>query len=129
VDAESLKKSLEPRNSELVSLQQNPVDIVWGKDRPIHPRNKVFVLDVKYAGETFQSKLGRLREEIKKKNAVASVVTLLDEVAWLFNLRGTDIDFNPVFFAYAVVTPTEALLFINGAQVEGDVKAFLGSDV
>ncbi|KAJ8595569.1 Creatinase/aminopeptidase [Rhizopogon salebrosus TDB-379] len=130
LDAGSLKKSLELRNSELVSLQQNPVDIVWGKDRPIHPRNKVFSLDVKYAaGETFQSKLRRLREEIKKKNAVASVVTLLDEVAWLFNLRGTDIDFNPVFFAYAVVTPTEALLFINGTQVEDDVKAFLGSDV
>ncbi|OAX39695.1 Creatinase/aminopeptidase [Rhizopogon vinicolor AM-OR11-026] len=128
-DAESLQMSLEPRNSELVSLQQNPVDIVWGKDRPIRPRNKVFPLDVKYAGETFQSKLGRLREEIQKKNAVASVVTLLDEVAWLFNLRGTDIDFNPVFFAYAVVTPTEALLFVNDVQVQDDVKALLGSDV
>jgi hypothetical protein len=53
------------------------------------------------AGETFQSKLRRLREEIKKKNAVASVVTLLDEVAWLFNLRGTDIDFNPGNFRHS----------------------------
>ncbi|KAG1741526.1 peptidase M24, structural domain-containing protein [Suillus paluster] len=130
VDAESLKESLEPRGSELVSLQQNPVDVVWGKDRPTRPQNSVFPLDVKYAaGETSQSKLKRLREEITKKNAVASVVTLLDEVAWLFNLRGTDIDFNPVFFAYAVVTPTEALLFINGAQLQDSVKTFLGSDV
>ncbi|KAG0707891.1 peptidase M24, structural domain-containing protein [Suillus ampliporus] len=129
VEAESLKKSLEPRGSELISLQQNPVDIVWGKDRPTRPQNSVFPLDVKYAGEAFQSKLKRLREEITKKNAVASVVTLLDEVAWLFNLRGTDIDFNPVFFAYAVVTPTKALLFINDAQVQDSVKTFLGSDV
>ncbi|KIK37660.1 hypothetical protein CY34DRAFT_810121 [Suillus luteus UH-Slu-Lm8-n1] len=125
-DAESLKKSLEPRGSVLVSLQKNPVDIVWGKDRPPCPHNDVFPLDVKYAGETFQSKLQRLREEIKKKKAVASVITLLDEVAWLFNLRGTDIDFNPVFFAYAVVTPTEAILFMNDAQ---DQQTFLGSDV
>jgi Xaa-Pro aminopeptidase len=128
-DAESLKKSLEPRGSELVSLQQNPVDIVWGKDRPPCPHNDVFPLDVKYTGETFQSKLQRLREEITKKKAVASVVTLLDEVAWLFNLRGTDIDFNPVFFAYAVVTPTEAILFMNDAQDQHNIKTFLGSDV
>ncbi|KAG1738708.1 peptidase M24, structural domain-containing protein [Suillus lakei] len=129
VDAESLKKSLEPRGSELVSLQQNPVDIVWGEDRPPCPHNSVFSLDVKYAGETFQSKLQRLREEMTKKHAVASVVTLLDEVAWLFNLRGTDIDFNPVFFAYAVVTPTQAILFMNDAQVQDSIKTFLGSDV
>ncbi|KAG1779396.1 peptidase M24, structural domain-containing protein [Suillus placidus] len=129
-DAESLKKSLEPRGSELVSLQQNPVDIVWGKDRPPCPHNSVFPLDIKYAaGETFQNKLQRLREEITKKNAVASVVTLLDEVAWLFNLRGTDIDFNPVFFAYAVVTPKEAILFMNDAQAQHSIKTFLGSDV
>lgn len=51
VDAHSLKKSFEPTGSELVSLKQNPVDIVWGKDRPIHPCNKVFSLDVKYAGQ------------------------------------------------------------------------------
>ncbi|KAG2127897.1 peptidase M24, structural domain-containing protein [Suillus bovinus] len=130
VDAESLQKSLEPRGSELVSLQENPVDIVWGKDRPPHPHNSVFPLDVKYAaGETSQSKLERLREEIAKKKAAASVVTLLDEVAWLFNLRGTDIDFNPVFFAYAVVTPTRAILFMNDAQEQDSIKAFLGSDV
>ncbi|KAG1859131.1 peptidase M24, structural domain-containing protein [Suillus tomentosus] len=129
-EAESLKKSLEPRGSVLVSLQQNPVDVVWGKDRPLCPHNSVFPLDVKYAaGETSQSKLQRLREEITKKKAVASVVTLLDEVAWLFNLRGTDIDFNPVFFAYAVVTPTEAILFMNDAQDQHSIKEFLGSDV
>lgn len=129
VDAEILQKSLEPRGSELVSLQQNPVDIVWGKDRPPCPHNSVFPLDIKYAGETFQDKLQRLREEITKKNAVASVVTLLDEVAWLFNLRGTDIDFNPVFFAYAVVTPTKAILFMSDAQAQQSIKTFLGSDV
>ncbi|KAG2104416.1 peptidase M24, structural domain-containing protein [Suillus discolor] len=129
-EAESLKKSLEPRGSVLVSLQQNPVDVVWGKDRPPCPHNSVFPLDVKYAaGETSQSKLQRLREEITKKKAVAAVVTLLDEVAWLFNLRGTDIDFNPVFFAYAVVTPTEAILFMNDAQDHHSIREILGSDV
>ncbi|KAG1760222.1 peptidase M24, structural domain-containing protein [Suillus occidentalis] len=110
------------------NLQKNP-GYRMGKDRPLCPHNAVFPLDVKYAGETFQSKLQRLREEITKKKAVASVITLLDEVAWLFNLRGTDIDFNPVFFAYAVVTPTEAILFMNDTQDQHSIKTFLGSDV
>jgi hypothetical protein len=49
-DAESLNKSLEPRKSELVSLKDNLVDIVWGKERPAQPRNKIFQLDIKYSG-------------------------------------------------------------------------------
>ncbi|KAG1764963.1 peptidase M24, structural domain-containing protein [Suillus placidus] len=120
-DVESLKKSLKP-------LQQNPVDIVWGKDRPPCPHNSIFPLDIKYAGETFQNTPQRLREDITKKNAVASVVTLLDEVAWLFYLRGTDIGFNPVFFASVDVTPMEAILFMNDAQAQHSIKTFLGSD-
>ena len=57
------------------------------------------------------------------------VVNMLDEVAWLFNLRGTDIDFNPVFFAYAVVTQDKVLLFVNAAQVNDTVRAHLGDAV
>ena len=112
-DAQALKKSL--GKSELVPLSQNPVDIVWGSERPQRPKNPVFALDVKYSGlnassssssicpdlrsgETLRSKLDRARQELAKKNAVALAVTLLDEVAWLSNLRGTDIDFNPGSF-------------------------------
>ncbi len=54
---------------------------------------------------------------------------MLDEVAWLFNLRGSDIEFNPVFFAYAVVTKDKAILFVNGTQVDDVVKAHLGEEV
>ncbi|KIJ63046.1 hypothetical protein HYDPIDRAFT_182399 [Hydnomerulius pinastri MD-312] len=127
VDAHSLKKSL--GTSELVPLLKNPVDSVWGPDRPQRPKNKVFELDVKYTGETLSQKLQRAREKMAKKNAAAMAVTLLDEVAWLFNLRGTDIDFNPVFFAYAVVTKDSAILFINETQVGDAVKAHFGQEV
>ena len=94
-DAEALKKSLEPRKSELVSLEKNLVDIVWAEERPARPSNKVFPLDAKYAGESAQDKIGRLRAELTKQKAHAMVITMLDEVAWLFNLRGSDIDYNP----------------------------------
>ena len=57
------------------------------------------------------------------------VVNMLDEVAWLFNLRGSDIDFNPVFFAYAVVTQDKAILFVNPEQVDDGVRKHLGDAV
>ena len=71
------------------------MDVVWGERRPSRPKNPVFHLDVKYSGQSHVDKIARLREEIKKKKAQAIVVTMLDEVAWLFNLRGSDIDYNP----------------------------------
>ncbi|KAG1748032.1 peptidase M24, structural domain-containing protein [Suillus occidentalis] len=122
-DAESLKKSLEPRGS------KNPVDIVWGKDRPLCPHNAVFPLDVKYAGETFQSKLQRLRKRSRRKKLLPRSLRFLTKSRGFLNLRGTDIDFNPVFFAYAVVTPTEAILFMNDTQDQHSIKTFLGSDL
>jgi Xaa-Pro aminopeptidase len=56
------------------------------------------------AGKTWQEKVAAVREKMKKKNATALVISALDETAWLFNLRGSDVEFNPVFFAYAIVT-------------------------
>jgi Xaa-Pro aminopeptidase len=94
-----LKKSLQPRNSELVSLEQNLVDVVWAQEKPARPKSKVFPLDTKYSGESSQDKISRLREELTKKKVKAMVVNMLDEVAWLFNLRGADIDFNPGWFS------------------------------
>jgi Xaa-Pro aminopeptidase len=89
----------------------------------------VFSLDVKYAGKSHTDKLGNVRQELEKQKTRALVVTMLDEVAWLFNLRGSDIDFNPVFFAYAVVSADDAQLFVDPAQLSQDVRAQLGQEV
>lgn len=78
-----------------MSLPHNIVDLVWHKDRPSRPNATVSHLDTKYSGEGHVEKIARLREELRKKKAKGLVVTMLDEVAWLFNLRGADIDFNP----------------------------------
>jgi Xaa-Pro aminopeptidase len=74
---------------------ENLVDKVWGKERPERPSNTVFPLEEMYAGKSIKDKIARLREQIQKKKASATVVTQLDEVAWLLNLRGSDIPFNP----------------------------------
>jgi len=112
-----------------ISYTKNLVDPVWGSERPERPTNPIFVLDVKYAGRGHTEKLGHVRLELEKQKARALVVTMLDEVAWLFNLRGSDIDFNPVFFGYAVVSADGAILFVDPAQISQDVRSHLGHGV
>ena len=60
-------------------------------------------------GMSWKDKVAEVRKKMKKKKASALVVSALDEVAWLLNLRGKDIDFNPVFFSYVIVTPDSLL--------------------
>ncbi|KAI0341347.1 Creatinase/aminopeptidase [Trametopsis cervina] len=127
-DAESLQTSLKAKDSQLVSLTENLVDQVW-EDRPSRPTNEVFPLEIKFSGEPHTEKIKKVQDELVKRKHKAVVVNMLDEVAWLFNLRGSDIDYNPVFFAYAAVTQTSAILFINPAQVTDTVRAHLGSAV
>ncbi|KAF7313869.1 RNA helicase [Mycena chlorophos] len=130
-DAETITKALKPKGSELVSLGKNPVDSVWAEHRPARPKSRVAALDVKFSGESHLSKLARLREEMSKRDpkAHAMAITMLDEVAWLFNLRGADIAYNPVFFAYAIVTLDKATLFVNPGQLDEETRKVLGGEV
>lgn len=115
-----------------LTFSENLVDLVWGSaqpPRPLRPKNPIFSLDVKHAGVDHTTKIARVRQELEKQKARALVVAMLDEVAWLFNLRGADIDFNPVFFGYAVVTTDSAILFVDPEQVSQDVRAQLGQEV
>ncbi|KAH8102236.1 Creatinase/aminopeptidase [Cristinia sonorae] len=127
-DADGLQTSLKPKDSALVSLSDNLVDLVW-PERPPRPANKVFPLDVKYAGQSSEDKIAAIRKELKEKNYKAIVISMLDEVAWVLNLRGSDIDYNPVFFAYVIVTDTRTILFVNPAQVDDAVSASLDTAV
>ena len=93
-EAKEIEKHLQARKSELVAVTENLVDAIW-TDRPPRPSNKVFPLDEKYSGQSVKSKVEKVREVMEKKSTKAAVFMTLDEVAWLFNLRGSDIDFNP----------------------------------
>ncbi|KAJ2936840.1 hypothetical protein H1R20_g241, partial [Candolleomyces eurysporus] len=128
-DAAALRKNLEPKQSELVLLRNNLVDEVWGTDRPPKPHNPVFHLDEKYSGQSFTEKIEKVREILEKEKAKAVVVNMLDEVAWLFNLRGSDIDYNPVFFAYSVITKDSTVLFIESKKLDEAARKYLGDAV
>ncbi|KAG6866506.1 hypothetical protein C0991_003050 [Blastosporella zonata] len=127
-NADSINEALESKGSTLVPIEKNLVDAVWS-DRPPRPQNPVIHLDEKHSGQSPSHKIRALREELSKKKHQAFVVNMLDEVAWLFNLRGSDIDYNPVFFAYAVVTLDSVNLFVEKAQLSQDSLKYLGDDI
>jgi len=121
--AEKIKKK---GGKDLVAIAENLVDKVWGEKKPARPNEAVMVLGQEYAGKTFQGKVEELRKELDKKKAAGFVVSMLDEVAWLFNMRGNDIPYNPVFFSYALVTPTTVTLYIDESKLPENGKPHLG---
>lgn len=114
--------------SELLPLDGNLVDIVWADGRPSRPGKAVTVLPDSIAGKSVQSKIADLRQELAKKNCPGFFVFMLDEVAWLFNLRGSDIPYNPVFFSYAAITPHAATLYIDESKLSEDCAAHLAAN-
>jgi len=117
-DGRALAKGLDEVGGSLVALPDNLVDAVWGTARPPPPLAPLRVHDLMWAGETPRAKIERLHAEITGKGAGALLVTALDEVGWLLNLRGADVDFNPVFLSYVIIS----------ADVEGTAIATLYID-
>ncbi|CEP17177.1 hypothetical protein [Parasitella parasitica] len=128
-DAQDLRERLSTVDSVLVPVERNLVDIAWGDERPSTPHDKVFVHSVEFAaqilGETHQDKLSKVVQHLKEKDRFGIIVSALDEVAWLFNLRGSDVDCNPVFYAYAVVTQSQPTLYINPEKLTPAVRDHL----
>jgi len=99
---------------------------IW-KDRPALPKGKAFEHDAKFAGKTRPEKLADVREKMKTEGADCYLISSLDDIAWLFNLRGTDTDVLPANYAYAFVTKTDSFLFIDEGKL-GELKAVLVKD-
>ena len=104
-----------------------PYGKIW-TDRPQLPVDEVFIQPLELAGETAASKIGRIRVEGVKSGADAVLVSMLDEVAWTLNLRGSDIEFNPVFVSYLLITADKATLYINQAKLTAEVSAYLKAE-
>ena len=94
-------------------------DSAW-KNRPALIHHPVFVLSEEYAGESVEEKLTRVREEMKKEEAGLHVLTSLDDIAWLYNIRSNDVECCPVVLAYTMVTKDRALLFAEEGFAAGE---------
>ena len=126
--AASLTRKLGEFGITLVFPEENLVDTARGEANVL-PVGEVQALAVKYTGESIVSKLRRLRKEMKEQRADVHVLSALDSIAWLFNIRGRDIAYNPVTIAYALVTGDEAVLFIDDAKINESVRKTLSPQV
>eukprot|EP00871_Galdieria_phlegrea_P003525 jgi/Galph1/4173/GphlegSOOS_G2806.1 len=117
---ERLEKAIQESDcSERASLvllsveEDNLVDIVWGSEKPPLPKRPIFLHALSYAASVFSN-------EVNEK-----IINAMDRIAWLFNLRGSDVEYNPVFLSYAVVTLQEAYLFVDHQCLEKEAFQFL----
>ena len=99
-------------------------EAIW-TDRPARPMNPAFVHDEALAGEDVDSKISRVVDAIDAADADGLLITALDEIAWLLNLRGSDVDYTPVVIAFAYVSEDERVLFIDSEKVTSEVKDHL----
>ena len=110
-------KFFNDKKIEVVSTP-NLVDLIWGADRPLRPQNPVFHLETKFTGEETLAKYERVAANLGDADYL--LVAALDDIAWLLNLRGCDIEYNPVFFSYLLFSPKtkSAKLYIDEVKVE-----------
>ncbi|HEY9907768.1 MAG TPA: aminopeptidase P family protein [Thermosynechococcaceae cyanobacterium] len=130
------QKQVEPCGVTLVALSENLVDRVrlqspWLEAEPLpaYANSRLFHLPEALTGEAIQTKLDRLRKQMSEKPVQILPLTKLDQIAWLFNLRGWDVPYNPVFIAYAIVTPTQAFLFTNLDRIDPALQELLQASV
>jgi len=120
----SMKTELKLSKVELVSIDLP--GLVW-IDRPSLPLQPFYVFETKYCGKPAIEKIELLRAEMKKAHADVFVISALDDIAWLFNIRGNDVDYNPVVIAYALVEKDTTTLFIAPEKLNYDTSAYLKS--
>lgn len=100
---------------------------IW-KDRPELSREPAFALDIKYTGETTESKLGRIREVMRECGATSHVLTTLDDICWTLNIRGNDIEFFPLVLSYAIITENGMKVYMDEAKLSDEIKASFAKD-
>ncbi|HVZ14390.1 MAG TPA: aminopeptidase P family N-terminal domain-containing protein, partial [Bauldia sp.] len=113
--------------AELVAVSDNPLDAIW-TDRPEPPLGAVALHPVELAGEDAAAKIARLQDDLKATNADAAILTQADSIAWLLNIRGSDIAHNPVALAYLVLPAGgKPQLFIDGRKLSNSVRDALSA--
>ena len=125
----NMKDVLAQGKVNLVPVGGDLVERVWGDQKPPIPTNPVVEHSMQYAGQSTEDKVSLIREEMAKRGTQAMVVSALDEVAWLLNLRGSDVDFNPVFIAYVVVGESKLVLYIDESKLGEGARNALPKDI
>ena len=114
-------------------VQLHSIDLIkplWTESRPAIPQDKLYPYPADFAGETVESKLARMRNILFKTSSKgecsgAMIISALDEIAWLLNIRGNDVEYNPVVISYAVLQPDKCTLFVDPAKIDSSAQNYL----
>ncbi|ESK89285.1 putative aminopeptidase cytoplasmic [Moniliophthora roreri MCA 2997] len=129
-DAVSLDSKLKKVGSALFYPETNLVDAIWS-DKPSRSQEPIYLHPIEFTGEHARDKLRRLRQWIQgqsledEERPVAALISSLSEIAYLLNLRGSDIAYNPEFFSYLYVGLNSATLFVDSVKVPEEVASYL----
>lgn len=107
-----------------IKMDKDLLDEVW-RDRPNLPTEKIFIHEVEFAGKSAKEKLSCVRAEMDKLSVDSYIISSLDDIAWLFNIRGNDINFNPVVMSYALIKKDSSVLYINLDKVDKNIEEYL----
>ncbi|NLY66751.1 MAG: aminopeptidase P family protein [Tissierellia bacterium] len=125
-DFEKLKSHFKNKNIKFIE-DHDLVGELW-TDRPALPKTKVFVLDEKYTGKSAKEKINQVRKEMEKEGADYFLLASLDDIAWLYNIRGRDIANNPVVISYALISKDKAYLFVDNEKLGDEVRNYLSEN-
>ncbi|MBU5428045.1 aminopeptidase P family protein [Tissierella pigra] len=123
---ESLEKEFEGKDIKFID-EYDLVGEIW-EDRPSIPKGEAFIHEVKYTGKTGKEKIEEVRKEMEKQNIDYVLIGSLDDIAWIYNIRGKDVLNNPVVISYGIISKDEAYLFVDKEKINSEVKTFLGEN-
>ena len=123
-DTQALVDELRKAAGITVRTNFDPLEVIW-KDRPSIPVNPVEIQPLEFAGESFQSKLSRIRTALRELHADGMLVSALDDIAWTLNLRGSDVHCVPVFVSYLLIASDKVSLFVDKEKLTPAVRDYL----
>ncbi|WP_286905649.1 aminopeptidase P family protein [Clostridium sp. UBA1652] len=121
-----MEKAFKSKNI-IIKIEKDLIDEIW-EDRPEIPKELVFLHGIKYAGKSRVEKLNKVRANMSTKGANYYLLTSLDDIAWLLNIRGNDVPNNPVVISNVLVGEDKCYLFVDGSKVTNDIRLELEND-
>ena len=107
-----------------LAIKEDLVDIIW-TDRPELPKNKIWILEEKYAGESTKSKVDRIRKEMSRQGARLHIISSLYDIAWILNIRGNDILHVPVVLSFLIISEKNIDLFLHEEVLDQETRNYL----
>ena len=104
-----------------IELNIDLLEKVW-IERPSLPKEDIFIHEIIFSGKSAKEKIGKVRDNMEKKGAESTIISSLDDIAWLLNIRGNDVKFNPVVLSYCLVTNELTNLYIDEDKISKDVR-------